>query len=393
MTEEAPRRCRVCGTTHVAVVLRRDAVPVLQNATHGSEALAARAPRGRLTLVACRGCGFVGNDDFDPGAVIYDESYENDQSLSAAFLDHMRGRAAAIMAAVPAGGAVVEVGCGQGMFLRELRQIAPGDVSLFGFDPSVRGTAPDGIHVERRFLDREVLASTGKPADAIVARHVIEHVVDPVGFLRTIRQALPDRHACRLFLETPCFDWIAGRRVLQDVFYEHPNYFTAASLTTALAIAGFRPDRIDHVFDGQYLWAEAVPSSPASFVADPQAGAAVDAALAYAEAIERDIGRWRARLAGGPKTAVWGAGAKGATFVLLVDPDRALVDSLVDINPSKQGCFAGVSAHPILSPETALSRGARRVLVMNPAYRTEIAATIAALGGDVELIDAGGAGQ
>jgi hypothetical protein len=30
---------------------------------------------------------------------------------------------------------------------------------------------------------------------------------------------------------------------------------------------------------------------------------------------------------------------------------------------------------------------------MNPAYRTEIAATIAALGGDVELIDAGGAGQ
>jgi hypothetical protein len=75
--------------------------------------------------------------------------------------------------------------------------------------------------------------------------------------------------------------------------------------------------------------------------------------------------------------ALWGAGAKGATLAALADPDGALVDCLIDINPRKQGGFTAVTGHPVVAPEAAAARGVRAVVLMNPNYRAEIVSMIA----------------
>ena len=65
-----------------------------------------------------------------------------------------------------------------------------------------------------------------------------------------------------LFIETPCLEWILRHTVIQDLFYEHCNYWTRPSLAGAVAAAGFAPVRVDHVFEGQYLWLEASAGGP-----------------------------------------------------------------------------------------------------------------------------------
>src|SRR5262249_12083628 len=88
----------------------------------------------------------------------------------------------------------------------------------------------------------------------------------------------------------------------------------------------------------------------------------------------------------GPVMA-WGAGAKGATFCNLADPAARLLAGVVDVNPAKQGKYLPGTAHPILSPEAAVSAGLTAALVLNPNYVAEVADRIARLGSAAAVID------
>src|SRR5205085_12185192 len=96
---------------------------------------------------------------------------------------------------------------------------------------------------------------------------VIEHVPSPVELVRDIRRALVNSPRAKVFLETPCVEWILRNRVIWDFFYEHCSYFTAASLATAVEMAGFKVESVEHIFNGQYLWLEASVADGTSDVA------------------------------------------------------------------------------------------------------------------------------
>ena len=103
-----------------------------------------------------------------------------------------------------------------------------------------------------------------------------------------------------------------------------------------------------------------------------------------AEAIHRQ--RWSERLAAdrAPSVAVWGAGAKGTTFLNLVEGgDR--VGHLVDVNPRKRGKHVPGTGQPISAPEDLAERPPRHVVVMNPIYRAEIRQTLHGLGIEPEI--------
>ena len=70
--------------------------------------------------------------------------------------------------------------------------------------------------------------------------------------------------------------------------------------------------------------------------------------------------------------AIWGAGAKGATFVNIVDPDASLVTCLVDVNPRKQGRSVAGTGHAGVAPDQLTPKGVATVIIMNPNYETEI---------------------
>jgi cyclopropane fatty-acyl-phospholipid synthase-like methyltransferase len=379
--------CPLCHSDHLTPIIERPAVPVFQNALLPTAERARAAPAGRLAIQRCGACGFVFNAGFDPDLITYSQDYENDQSLSPVFSAHLDAMAARVLADLPARASVLEVGCGQGGFVRRLADAAPGRLNtVIGFDPAYRGDpAPaPGVRFEARYFDRAAADAVPGGVSAVVSRHTIEHVADPVAFLSAIRDSLGPRSKARLFVETPTVEWIFQHRVVQDMFYEHCNYFTADTLAAAMRHAGFAVDRVLTVFDGQYLWAEGTAAG-----VDRTPIAADDGlrAAAYAHAVATSIDAWRQRLIGAGPVVLWGAGAKGVTFASTIDPDGRLIAGLVDMNPGKQGRFVPLSAHPVLAPSDLPALAPTTIIVMNPNYRAEIVAEIAALGLTSTVLD------
>jgi SAM-dependent methyltransferase len=380
--------CPACGTNAGHRFLLRDNVPVQQNILVSSAAAARKVPRGTLDLHVCADCGFVWNAAFDLGLLDYGADYDNTQSCSSSFDAYMDDLARELVEQRGVRDArVVEIGCGKGLFLRKLVTWPDSGNSGTGFDTSYVGpqTDLDGrLRFERRFYDETCV---DVPADAVVCRHVIEHVPDPLVLMQAVRAALADAPHARIWFETPSVDWILRGEVLWDFFYEHCSLFTAGSLSRLFRRAGFEVTSVRHIFGGQYLWLEAKPGA-ADERSEPQETSTL--ALSYGAKVDGLRSAWSARLTGlaqSGRVALWGAGAKGATFANLVDPEAAVIDCVVDLNPAKQGRFIPGTGHAIVPPQSRIDRGVTHVLVMNPNYRAEIAAQVAGLGIKITLLD------
>lgn len=371
--------CPLCESSDLLVLVERHGVPVHQNLPLPSEELARTTVRGDLRIACCRACGFVTNTAFRQELVQYGAGYENDQTHSGLFDAHVDSLIDQLVASGVRGCDVVEVACGQGTFLNRLCE--RGKNRGIGFDPAYVG--PDE-GPRTRFVRRYFGAGSGVRAEVVICRHAIEHVHRPLELLTAVREGLADVPRARVAFETPDLTWILDRVVIQDFFYEHCSYFTPETLTYAFALAGFTTESVTRLFGDQYLWLEATH----------RAGVSATPSRPNPAALLHKIGEYRAREAErmhrlsdrlvrlrelGP-VAVWGGGAKGVTFLNLLDPDRRLVDAVIDINPKKRGLFVPGTAHPIIAIEDIAARGVRNAIVMNPNYLGEIRAQVRSAG-------------
>ncbi len=365
--------CPLCSHSDFLPVLHRPKTMVSSNVLYATAAGARNAPVGELSIVLCRHCGFAFNRAFDLALVPYGSAYDNDQSQSGRFFAHMQEMAGRVRAATQGKPLrLIEVGCGQGQFLRLLlgNPPAPEDGAV-GFDPSYNGDAIPGCQIHREFFGPESACSLKFQPNVVISRHVIEHVPAPPEMLCSIRSALGQTPEVTVCFETPSLAWIFENNAFWDLCYEHCSYFTDSSLRFAFESCGFRSLTVETVFGGQYLWIEAVPGAPHG--GRPEVLEC--AAERFSQAIRENRDQWRARLeqsGRGSKIAVWGAATKGATFVQDVDPEGTLVSCLIDINPRKQCRYIPITAHLIMDWQSAIADGVTTIVTMNPNYLSEI---------------------
>jgi len=390
--------CHVCGAAGPVTTVTRDRLPAMQNMLHRTREHALAATEGAFALAACGACGYAWNTAFDERRLTYDDSYDNavPSAVMARYYDEIAeylGRKYDL-----ARGYVVDIGCGDGKFLKALTRVWP-ECRALGVDPALPG---DEVHAGGRVrLVKGVFdVSQLEAAPSIfVCRHVLEHMPDPVGFVQALRAAIGDRPGVPLFAEVPNFEWIVNHGAFWDFCYEHCNYFSESSLRTVFARAGFEPLDSRAAFGSQYRWIEgrAAAGRPAPASDD---ATWVPSLTAYAVKERAEIDTARQRLAAlksaGAAVAVWGMATKGIVYSLLVDPQCTLIDVSVDINPAKQGCFVPLSGRAIEAPAAltrVANRGARRaaVVVMNPNYVDEIRGMCAAMGLTADFFDASGA--
>jgi SAM-dependent methyltransferase len=387
------KKCPVCGGDDPRTFLHRKQVPVHQNLVVPDRMAARSASRGELDLAVCGDCGFVFNRAFELDKLAYGADYDNTQSCSAHFNAYLDGLVKDLVEAQGVRhSTIIEVGCGKGQFLRKLVSYPDSANTGIGFDPSYVGVQSDldgRLSFRRCYYDD---TCTDASADVVICRHVIEHVPEPLVLLRSVHSAMKNSRNARVFFETPCVEWILRNRVVWDFFYEHCSLFSTASLSLAFEVTGFEVERVKHIFGGQYLWLQArvAPSTAAGVSAKDSETAAL--ALDYGADEHLLCQKWLSRLEvlkSRGNVAVWGAGAKGATFVNLMDPDAALIECVVDINPHKQGKFIPGSGHPIIAPKELVRLGVRSAVLMNPNYRDENSRLLTEAGLEIELIDWG----
>ncbi len=138
-------------------------------------------------------------------------------------------------------GSFLDVGCNYGFSLDFARSAYGWDV--LGIEPSlsgIRGAKELGIEIVNDYL----LESTnlGRTFDLILSSEVLEHVPDPVGFLRALKAQLSDGGT--VLLTTPNAEVVSPHSSESDALIAlSPGYHvflvTAASLTSLLTRVGF----------------------------------------------------------------------------------------------------------------------------------------------------------
>ncbi len=334
-------------------IFRAEALPVLQNRVFATAAEALASATGDVVLVQDPDTGLIFNSLFDPGRLVYDQSYQNEQAGSGVFQGHLDAITAVIDRHFR-GRTLIEVGCGKGYFFEHLQALG---YRITGIDPAYEGYNP--WVVKARFE-----RGLGLSAEVVILRHVLEHVPDPVSFLASIAEANGGK-GC-IYLEVPCFDWICRRRAWFDIFYEHVNYFRLPDfhgMFGSILESG-------HLFGGQYLYVVADLSSLRRPRFDPTHAAQVPVDFLAA------IDLHRASAANGKRNAIWGAASKGVTFALYLQRAGAAFEFAIDINPMKQEKFLPCSGLRVLSPEKTmpLLHSGDNVFVMNSNYLDEIVA-------------------
>ncbi len=336
-------------------LLRVEAIPIYQNRMYASAAAARACPRGEMVLVQDLASGLTYNRAFEAGRLVYDPSYQNEQGHSQAFQTHI-GEVLELLGRHFQGKSVLEIGCGKGGFL-ELLRAAGHDAR--GIDPAYEG---DSEHIVREHF----APGLGIRGDAIVMRHVLEHIPQPADFLEQVRIA--NGSGALIYIEVPCLDWIIEHHAWFDVFYEHVNYFRQADflrLFERVVAAGT-------LFGGQYLYAIAELDSLRDPRLSPAPVAPVEMPADFFANLERCAQAARAH----PNRAVWGAAAKGVMFSHHLQA-RGLAPALaIDINPAKQGHFLAGSGLPVVAPAAAFAQlgPAPAIFVMNSNYLAEIRA-------------------
>ena len=386
--------CAACRVERLVPFADLGEIPVLCGVHWKEHGEAIASPVGRMHLAYCPGCAYVRNIAFDPAVLVYDTTMDTNLHFSPAFQRFSADLVRSLSERYDLRGKLVlDIGCGQGEFLRELCQV--GGCGGVGYDAMYAGeTGTTGrLSMHRAFAPR----GGGLPEyEFFTSRHWFEHLDDPYEFLVDLREQARGRDVSG-YVEVPdaVYDLATAG---WEVIYPHVSYFDAYSLATIFGRAGWTVESTGTLFSGMFRYIEVSANRPragghAAHTGELPSLRARDRQLAaiagFARRHRAERERWRSTIArldaAGARPVLWGAGSRGVQFLTLADRDLSL-HCVVDLNPRKWGRYLPVTGHRVESPSILTGLQPKAVIITNPAYREEIAKSLAELGVTAEIL-------
>lgn len=386
---EAKIPCPLCGSRGLRIFYSVKSVPASCNRLWTNKNDALNCPKGDIRLAFCPHCTFISNIAIEPQKNQYDNQYDNSLYYSAHFQGFARKLAAELVQRYDLyGKRIVEIGGGKVDFLSLM--ISLGNNTGFRIDPfdskteAVEQLANGFVSSSLRPLQ---LASKNDGIDFIFSYHELEHMNNPVNFLRDLRLTIAQNPYVRLFFAVPNVLRAFEDGDFTDVIYEHVSYFTVPSLRFLFSSCGFSLSDIEEtegeIFDSIYVDAT---------IRRKETAGTESVSKTTAMQIEKSIHQFTAKttkniqglseqvetlLNEGNRIVVWGVGARGVTILNILKENR--IEYAVDINPRKQGLYVPGTGQKIVQPSFLSDYKPDFVLVSNAPYKAEIQKTLDAL--------------
>ncbi len=338
------------------------------------------------TFVRCGGCGHVYNTAFDYAEIPYGDHPNrmfNRGPIWSAHLD--RVREIIWSQTTREDPVVVEIGCGAGELLGALHQERPRGTYV-GFDPHApvntggpgdsNGTNNEGgpgVTFRREFFEPEQHIAELRP-DIIVARHVLEHILDPLSLVQATHVAAAvEGSPCRLFVEVPCIDRCFDTGRTADFFYEHYSHFTTSSFTAMLHHGGSDVESIEHGYGDEVVMGVCSLGSQSVHRRLQETERFHERSAKTRRTVRRQLDRLYDR---GLRVALWGGTGKAAMFMNTFGADANRFPCVVDSDPDKVGTFVPGTGQEIRFRDELRARPADVIIITTQWRAREIVAEI-----------------
>lgn len=355
------KRCIACGAPlWETPLLTLDNMPA--SAQHMPDAQGVKEDRGlTLDLCQCMGCGLV---QFDCEPVDYYRDVIRAGGFSKTMVELRRYQYKHLINSYHLEGKkFIEVGCGQGEFLKVLSEF-PVEVHGIEHDPHLVELArAQGLDVTEGFTETEDTRFAGGLYDVFLSFNFLEHQPDPSTMLQAIYRNLED-DAMGL-ITVPSFEYIMDHNSYYELIRDHLAYYTFETLTPLLERNGFQVEEC-----------EVINRDTLSVIVRKRPQIDTENLLECYVNLKREMETYMKYLdAWDKKVAIWGASHQGFTLAAttkLGEKARYIIDSA----PFKQGKFAPASHLPIVGPDHFHEHPVDAIIITAPGYTDEIAASI-----------------
>ena len=367
MSTLVPALCPICAHTLAAPFFDGGMQPL---ATLGwpKSAQAARAmQRHPQDFVQCPACTHVWNRSFKYAAIPYKNNPNRMFNRGGIWQGHLAQTRDLVLQRLPAAPTVIDIGCGEGHFVRGLAQASERRGRFVGFDPNSSGEAGQGVEFYARLFQPLTDMPTFNP-DAVVIRHVLEHLIDPAALIDQLAWgAAALGKPCWLFAEMPCIDRVFESKRIADFFYEHVAHFTSRSFRTLLQRAGEIVE-LATGYDGEVVYglvklgvSEAMQSVAKS--ANEFATNSVASRQTIRQQLDEFVDQRK-------RVAIWGGTGKAAAFIHQFGADAERFPLVVDSDPEKVGTHVPGTGQMIQS-SAALKHKAIDVVIIPTQWRAK----------------------
>lgn len=365
------KECIACGAPlWETPLLTLDNMPA--SAQHMPDASHVENDRGlTLDLCQCMGCGLV---QFDCEPVDYYRDVIRAGGYSKTMVELRRYQYKHLIEAYHLEGKrFIEVGCGQGEFLKVLREF-PVEVHGMEHDPRLVELArAQGLDVTEGFTESGEILFPGGLYDVFLSFNFLEHQPDPNGMLQAIYRNLGD-DAVGL-ITVPSFEYIMEHSSYYELIRDHIAYYTFDTLLPLLERNGFQTEECEVINrDTLSVIVKKRPQMEAGNLMECYVNLKkeMDTYMKYLEAWNK-------------KVAVWGAGHQGFTLAATTSLGKQ-ARYIIDSAPFKQGKFAPSSHVPIVPPEHFYDYPVDAIVITAPGYTEEIASCIRErFGNEIEI--------
>jgi SAM-dependent methyltransferase len=247
-------------------------------------------------------------------------------------------------------------------------------------------TAPAGVEsVQDRFtLEKaEELASKHGKQDIIIARHILEHAYDVIGFLKALGELV--KPGGYVVLEVPGCNQALEQLDYTTIWEEHTAYFTEQTFKHSITAASFFIKHFEEVpyplessliaiAQLQEKKDEPEQKDKAKTIAMDKKilNKEIERAEDFAKGFSKRKEEWRDYLSRTNRIALFGAGHLACGFINFFKL-KEFVDLVIDDNPNKKGWFMPGSALPILGSEALLGKKVELCLLsLNPRNEEKV---------------------